>query len=350
MGKDRGWWRFAREYLEAVRPAVARGLEPIRRRAEAIPDPRLKAAALESLRTKTFHCEGGGVLAGPSRDPTGQVLPVILAYQTLCDYLDTLTDRGPSRDPENLRALHEALEDAVRPGAAVRDYYRHHPDRQDGGYLVYLVTTCQEGLGALAAWPARGEPRALVLVRGYAALQVAKHGPVAQRREQLYALWRQGGAFARDLHWWEYTAALGSTLALFVLAAELAAHPQVSDDVLDALVGLYHPWMGCLHILLDYWVDRAEDARYGDFNFVDQYPSPAMAAARLADLVSCCLQRADALPDAAFHRYVARGLVAFYLADRKVGFPPSAESRALLVRGGFATQVMWILAHWARAI
>ena len=63
-------------------------------RAQAVPSPELRLQALESIRHKRFHCEGGAayaLAAGPARD---RCLRFIIALQTISDYLDNLSDRS----------------------------------------------------------------------------------------------------------------------------------------------------------------------------------------------------------------------------------------------------------------
>ena len=148
-----GWlksWRWGREYFRHVRPEVITGLKPIRARAHQIPNAELREQAVTSLDTKQFHCEGGGVFASPFRDPHNLLLSFLLPYQTLCDFLDTVTDRGPSQDPQNLRLLHQSLLDALTPENPLTDYYALHPTRHDGGYIEWLVLSARE---ALARFP-----------------------------------------------------------------------------------------------------------------------------------------------------------------------------------------------------
>ena len=56
-------------------------------------------------------------------------------------------------------ALHAAICDAVSPGAASGDWYGHHPQREDGGYLAALVAACQEEVARTAGHRARAAAR-----------------------------------------------------------------------------------------------------------------------------------------------------------------------------------------------
>lgn len=341
--------RWGAEYLKTVRPMVADALSRWRTKAEAIPDAVLRGQALSSLTEKQFHCEGGGVFAGPSRDPGGDLMQFLVPYQTLCDYLDTVTDRGPSQDPENLRWLHQSLLDAVEPGAPVRDYYRSHPQGEDGGYIADLVRQCQTMLRRFPGFSAIAEPvrRSVGL---YIDLQVYKHGPVADRVEALTAWYRRHRGPETGLEWWEFAAATGSTLGLFALFAA-ARDPRPSPRLVDAIDRLYFPWLGALHILLDYFIDQEEDHAGGDLNFVTYYKSPSAAIDRIRFIYRRAVDLAGQLPDSAFHRYVARGLLGFYLADRKVRHQliRSQPACSLLAMGGTVSLGVWLAARTGRA-
>ncbi|MGD0205948.1 MAG: DUF2600 family protein, partial [Dehalococcoidia bacterium] len=80
----------------------------------------------------------------------------------------------------------------------------------------------------------------------------------------------------------------------------------------------YFPWISGLHILLDYFIDQAEDEAGGDLNFVSYYPDAGRCRERLLLFLKQALDRAAALPAPLFHTTVVRGLPAFYLSDPKV--------------------------------
>lgn len=339
-------WQWAKEYLRTVRPNVVAGLQPIRQRALVIPDPLLRAQALSSLNSKQFHCEGGGVFSGPSRDATGHLLAFLLPYQTLCDYLDTVTDRGPSKDPDNLRQLHQALQDAIEPGVTPGPYYALHPQKEDGGYASYLVKSSQE---ALTHFPGYGDVFHYMrhLVDLYVMLQVNKHGPNAEREPRL-TRWLNQSLRDFPLDWWELAAATGSTLGLFALL-NVAQSPHPDTQHIDALVNLYLPWLGALHILLDYYVDQEEDEASGDLNFVRYYPSPGVAVKRIRSIYQESLQQAKSLPDGAFHQYIAQGLLGFYLSDPKVRHQWWGPSCRLLASGGPVSLGIYVMALSSRS-
>lgn len=346
MGDYQAMWAWAKEYRTWVRPAVGRALLAQRREAERIPDPGLRQQALSSITEKAFHCEGGGVYAAPSRDPDGRLLAFLIPYQTLCDYLDTVTDRGPSDDPADLRCLHQALADAVNPYAPLGDYYRCHPVGDDAGYLAGLVLSAQR---ALALFPGYAwvKPRIEALVRRYIHLQVAKHGPPASRVTALVDAHRAEGPAAADLFWWEHAAATGSTLGIFALLNRALSKDPPPD--LDAVQRLYFPWLSALHILLDYFVDQEEDRRHGDLNFVAHYPSAGVAAGRLQAILSEVVTRSQPLGDGAFHRYVAHGLLGFYLSDRKLRHAFWGAPCRLLGSGGAVSVAVYLLALGGRS-
>ncbi len=324
--------RWAREYFRYVRPAVANGLTPLRERAEAIPHPELRSQALSSLNTKQFHCEGGGVFAAPSRDPDSRLMPFLLPYQTLCDYLDTVTDRGPSQDPANLRLLHQALIDAADPDSVHHDYYALHPYGEDGGYAQSLVDDARKALIAFPGFHAVRRPFQR-LVRLYVDLQVYKHGPEEARVPALTEWFQRESDPGDQLHWWEFAAATGSTLGLFALL-NLAQDPNPSESLVQKITSLYFPWMGALHILLDYYVDQEEDRLGGDLNFVTYYAAPQEAVFGIRRIYHAILAEVAALPDGAFHQYVSKGLLGFYLSDQKTRRLPVSPTYRLLASGG----------------
>lgn len=338
-GTTSGW---ALSYYFRIRPVVHRELGRVERRARLIEDPAVRDMALESLSTKRFHCEGGAVLVGA----VPLLVRAVVAYQSLCDYLDTVTDRGPAVPSVVIRSLHQSLRDALEPDRPEQDYWHDHP-QQDGGYMAWLVRECRSVMVRLP-YLAAVAPQTLWLADRYIDLQSLKHAPAATAERA--AILRQWADEHRrpewDVQWWEFCAATGSTLGIFALWSE-AVHPVLPDRA-ARLGSLYFPWMGGLHILLDYFVDQDEDVAHGDFNFVHCYPDAASAVAGIGRLYRQVIRRADSLDDAAFHRYVAEGLLGFYLSDRKVRGALRAPAGQLLSSGGNVSRALYCLAKVGR--
>ena len=312
-------------------PGVNRELAGWRRRAAAIPDPRLREQALASLTLKKFHCQGGSVYAAWPRRHCRELLRAIVALQTISDYLDNLCDRAGILDEEAFRQLHLAVTDALIPGGAGHDYYAAYPYHRDGGYLRALVRACRESLAALPGYELVRE-EALYLADLYCRLQATKHTYPDRRRERLQVWLRPLlGQIPAPLYWWELAAATGSTLGIFALMA-LAARGETQARDVAGVKAAYFPWIGGLHILLDYLIDQEEDRAGGDLNFCAFYRDGAEAGRRLNYFLQESLAAARNLPDPAFHLLVVRGLPAFYLSDGKAARQEQLPARQAILR------------------
>ena len=313
-------------HLRTVLPLAERTLDDWRARAAAIPNVRLREQALASIDHKRFHCQGGTVFAAWEQAPVAEVVGFIVPFQTISDYLDNLCDRTETMRAVDFRRLHDALLDAVTPGAdPVPDYYEHHPHRGDGGYLAALVAACRATLTGLPGY-GRVAERVRELVGLYIDLQVYKHLPLNERVQELEHWFERHKAKHPDLYWWEFAAAAGSTLAVFALITEAARAEPVEET--QQLVRAYFPWICGLHILLDYLIDQEEDRREQDLNFVSFYASRAQEAA-------------VSLRAAAFHLSVVEGLLGLYLSDPKVkrqGMVPLA--RRLIRQAGWRARAV----------
>ena len=169
-----------------VLPRVRKYLQFWHKEAELIPDSELRKQALLSIKTKSFHCEGGsiyGLLAKEQIEPT---IRFIVAYQTISDYLDNLCDRSTSLDPEDFCTLHQACLDALTPDAECINYYQLRQEQDDGGYLIKLVKTCQNVLKQLSSYQVIA-PCLHELADYYCNLQVHKHVKVQERAPRLKA-------------------------------------------------------------------------------------------------------------------------------------------------------------------
>lgn len=334
--------RFLMRLFRHVLPAARQELQRWQQRAAGIPDAQLQQQALASLRHKRFHADGGCVYAAacPTAQ-TGTLVRLIVALQTISDYLDNLCDRAGRTDEAYFHRLHDAMRDAVRPDAPLRAYY-DDPQADDGGYLADLVRTCQTQLRQLPRYSSVS-PQVEWLVERYCELQELKHIDPDHRRSRLED-WSSGWESTYPaVRWWEFSAATGSTLAMFALFS--AASDDADSTAADTITTSYFPWICGLHILLDYLIDLEEDKRGGDFNFVRCYASTAEAFARLREFARRSVQAATQLTASGrIHTFVVHGLLAMYLSDRKAyrGLPGRTARRLVWEFG----PPVWLF-YWA---
>lgn len=334
-------------YIKEVFPLVERSLERIRRRAERIPQPFLREQALASIKSKKFHCQGGAVFALYTPEKSELLVDFIVAFQTISDYLDNLCDRHANPGERAMEKLHEALLAAAQPEREMSDWYGCYPCGNDGGYLDQLVETCRGVLGRFPGYPDVRE-EIVRLTSLYSELQVFKHLVPGEREERLLRWWRRSGNLAPEVSWWEFAAACGSTLGIFLLAARSAAG-LVPEEETEKLLGAYFPWVCGLHILLDYFIDLDEDKEHGDLNFVSFYPDEQAMEAGMSRMLQKSLLKCGLLPYPVFHKTVVKGMLAMYLSDPKAGKPARKKTaRRLLVQGGNEALLMQKICHLLR--
>lgn len=309
-------WQLLYRVYRYIKPELEKEFAGWYQRAEQIPDAELRKQALASMNSKKFHCEGGCVYAAQEISYVNVLVPLIVAYQTISDYLDNLCDRSTSLDPDDFRQLHRSMQDALTPGAALQDYYLYREEKDDGGFLAALVQSCQKYVAQL---PAYGQVQARVLELSglYSDLQVYKHIAQEKREEQLLAWWETHRPHYPQIYWQEFSAVTGSTIGIFSLFC-LATKQRLDEQTIRSVNQAYFPWICGLHILLDYLIDLEEDRIGGDLNFVSYYSSEQEATSRLQYFVQMAKKSVHGLPNATFHRMIIDGLVAFYLVDRKV--------------------------------
>ncbi|RAV08340.1 tetraprenyl-beta-curcumene synthase family protein [Paenibacillus contaminans] len=331
-----------------VLPEVNRSLQEWREIAENIPDGELRKQALNSMTSKKFHCQGGAVYAAAHLPMRQVLIPLIVAFQTISDYLDNLCDRSTSLDPEDFRRLHQSMLDAVDPGGPLHDYYAFHSEKEDGGYLNRLVLTCQAAVRQLPSYSlVADEVRDLVGL--YCDLQVYKHIRHDLRENELLNWWKPHEARYPALGWNEFAAATGSTLGMFMLFLA-ACDPQLTREEIARIREAYFPYVCGLHILLDYLIDQDEDRQGGDLNFCFYYDGFDTAVQRIAEIVLQARQRVSHLKAPAFHRMIIEGLLALYLSDPKVSKQLEVKrvSRLLMKNSPITRLFFWVNSVWIR--
>jgi len=303
-------------YIWHTLPLVKKELRRWKQEALACADPALSLQAVNSISNKDFHCYGGAVYAIAGAQQEKLLIRLIVAYQTICDYLDNLCDRNDCLDGGAFRQLHIALQDALQPGTMKSNYYQYYPNQDDGGYLDKLVEECRTLVQKLPAYPAV-QKEGLDLVQYYIDLQVKKHISLSQRERTLIDWAENNLASYPGIYWQEFAAASGSTLALFALLA-LASHNNIEPQECRETIDAYFPWICGLHILLDYFIDQEEDRQGGDLNFTFYYADHEETLQRLMLFIQQSHMKARQIKNAVFAKTVIEGLLALYLSDSKI--------------------------------
>lgn len=315
--------------------------------AEAHACPELKEQALSSIKHKKFHCQGGSIYSLYNGVHTADFITLVVALQTISDYLDNLCDRAGIADEQAFRQLHVAMTDALDPEAIPQNYYAFYPFKDDGGYLTKLVTTCQQKVKKL---PSYGLVKLdlLKLAGLYSDLQTYKHLALSTREQKMINWLSQHRNSYPQITDWEFAAATGSTLGMFMLCAA-ASDRNLTASTAAKISTVYFPWINGLHILLDYFIDAAEDQASGDLNFVTYYADQSQMLSRLTFFSKQAFLAAQTLPQPLFHKTVVQGLLAMYLSDPKTNPPPEqAIKKSLLKTAGWYTTFMYMLCKLLR--
>lgn len=335
----------ARSYWLGVFPDACREVRGWRVRAREIPDPALRRIALQAHSEKRGNLEGAAAFAAFVR-PAGRHATVraVIAYQTMFDYLDNLSEE-PSEDPiADARQLNGALLSAISPWAPHGDYYPHRRGGDDGGYLHALIGACQTTLMSLPSFATITE-LACEATERVITYQSLNHGDGNGRHDSFERWARTSGRSHARLHWWETAAAAGSTLDLFALIAA-AAEPALDPGVARMLGGAYFPWVGALHSLLDSLADQVEDHATGRRGLIDYYGSPAETADRIATIAGEAMSQVNELPGGPAHTLIVAAMTSFYLCDLSTSSSPHARLAApavLETLGRLARPTMLIL-------
>lgn len=315
-------------FITRIVPLSAASLAAIRERALAIPDPQLRAEALSSIDRKAYHVAGACILATfLPPDESRKYVAIVTPLETIYDYLDNLCDRHPEVGVEAYPVLHLAIADALDPTAPLRDYYARGPAGDDGGYLRDLVKRTQAALAnvphldLLVPYFARAASL-------YGEMQTHKHYPTGEREQRCVAWYERHRDGYADIDWHEFASAAGSQFHVYGPLFEALL------DRRDAIAGTYNayfPYVSALHVMLDAFIDQAEDREHGELNFSRVYGSALALRTRVRSLLEAAKVRLRALPGDRAHRFVLDVMTLFYLSHPKVAAQGlEREARALL--------------------
>jgi tetraprenyl-beta-curcumene synthase len=303
---------IAASYWLLIAPLVRRELRAWESCARAIPDPTLRGHALDKLRDERLNAEAAAAFATLApRAHRASMVRLTVAFQVMVDYLDTLSEQPVGNPVRNGRRLHLALVASLDPDGEVVDFYRHHPQTDDGGYLEALVTTCRVSLQMLPSGAAVAPSAHRAAIRASEAQSrahaVERAGPAQLRT------WALAQARDEKFEWWELAAGATAPLSLHALFAA-AADPRTDLEKANAIERAYFPPICALSTLLDSLVDYARDGSDSEHSFVAYYPSNVTAADRLGAVTRHALSAARGLPRGSRHAVIVTGVAGYYLS------------------------------------
>ncbi len=312
-------WALA-TYQRAVLPQVRGELQRWERRTGGIPDLILRDAALSAIKEKSSNVEATAVFAILTpRSRRSSALRAMTALQTTIEYLDVLGEQSHDEPLADGLALHGALAEAVTPGAQHSDWYRLHPQTDDGGYLAALVATCQREVATLPS----GDT---VLTTAQRAAQRCAEGQsythAAVRSEagaRALKEWAAGLDDSGEHYWWELAAGASSSVAIHALIAA-AANENVDAEEAKRIDAAYFPPIGALTVLLDDLIDREADLASEEHNYLGYYANSEIAAERFALLARKSRSALASLRFGQRHTAILMGVGGFYLST------PAAKS------------------------
>jgi tetraprenyl-beta-curcumene synthase len=305
-------------YERQIVPLVRRELERWQASAAKIPDSTLRAAALSALREKGSNVEATAVFAilAP-RARRAQALRAMTSLQAAIDFLDSVSEQRVDDPLADGLALHEAVVDAVSPDATkTAEWYRLHPDREDGGYLAALVAACRDEVATLPATEFV-LPALRRAARRCGEGQSHSHAATERGVRDLEA-WATGLEAAPGYLWWELAAGASSSVAAHALIAA-AADPRTTADDATLIDAAYFPPVGALTVLLDDLIDREDDRRAGEHNYLSYFADEAEAANRVGLLADRARAAIAQLRQARRHRAILAGVAGFYLSAPAAG-------------------------------
>ncbi len=314
--------------------AVACEVRGWHRRAASIPDEQLRADALHSLRSKRASTDGAALFWTLPDGRSSTLLRLLVAFEVMADFLDNVSERGVHAGTANGIQLHVALSEALDPGAPMSDYYRHHPWREDGGYLRALVGACRERCAGL---PHYGGVRARAIHAATLARMLGlNHEPDPQLRDTALREWARREARGWEgLAWFESTAAASGWLTVLALLALAAGGGEPEEGCVRATCAAYLPWISLVATMLDSYADQAQDAAEAQHSYIAHYPCAEEAVERVCEIVREAARRAHALPDGARHTVIVACMIAMYLSKDSSRTPQlRASTRRLAAAGG----------------
>lgn len=355
----------ARELIWGLR-LVSRDVAEWRARAEQIPDPALRADALEAITRKRGNINGASLFWSLPDRRSRELLSLLVSYEILADYLDCVNERSAVRGIGSGLVLQAALVEALDLSREARGSHLDHLGRDDGGYLNTLVQSCRSSCQRLPSY-GRVQPL-LVHAAGLSSVLAINHEPDPALRDRALEEWviLQWPELARTddrppaavsspdvLGWFERAAGASAWLTVLAMLT-LAAEPQhtrgLGRDAHDTYE-TYVSWISTTGAMLDSYTDIQQDMAGGEHSYVGHYESDEAAVERLSEIIARARSQAHSLPGGARHEVILACMVAFYLSKDSVRTPAMRERTRRLKRAGgpMVALLMPVLRLWRTA-
>lgn len=311
-----------------INPQVRQELRRWERQAYAIPDPVLRAHALQKLSAERLNPEAAAFFAVLAPWLTrARVVRLIVAFQLLYDYLDAVNETGTHL--ANGLLLHRALFDVVQPASPTADYYQlNGAHKEDGGYIHALVATCRHLVSTLTS-ARRLAPVLMPAVNRVCEAQSYNHALASEGESGLMRWCSRLLSDAKYL-WWEVAAGGISCLGIHALFA-LSADPRSTTHQAELVDAAYFPPVCALSALLDSLSDHYADMGTANNSFTARYRDSTHAAERFAAIANEAGELITTLQNPRRHAIILAGIVAFYLSSTSVrgAFPAPIAERLL---------------------
>ncbi len=329
-------------YWLTIYPRAKREIRRCRRRAQAIPDPALRSAALHKLTRERLNPEAAAFFAvlAPHRR-RGPLVRLMVDFQIAYDYLDAINEEPASASLHNGLQLHRALTDAVRSHGQCADYYAHHPRADDGGYLTWLVQGCQAALRKLPSAAAIA-PVLICAAERCGQAQSRNHAVLVEGDAQLVS-WSAAQSDAGGYLWWELAAGGISCLSLHALfAAAACATTRAEAEDIDAA---YSPPICTISALLDSLIDYPHDVLGTNHSFVGHYDTCSQAAERFAAITVEARVLLSTLRHHFRHTVILAGIASFYLSapEARTDFAGPVATRTLDCLGATSAPILAVM-------
>ncbi len=303
------------DYGVSIVPRARREIRRWAAAAAAIPDPMLRSHATHAILVDARNAEAVAALAATApRRQRRTAVELLVAYQILVDYVDTLGERVCADQLRRGLEIGMALAAAI---AAPTSPLRLDPLGDDGGYLVALVSTCRGRLWQLpsaAVIERRAEAAAARCAHALAYTHTAsRHGTITELRH-----WTTTQEGTVDYSWWEIAAGGNSSIAILALLAA-AADPLMTCHEAMALAASYWPHVCVMSTMLDSLVDYERDANSGDFSFVSHYPDGTATHDGLIRATTRSLAATEPLRHSHAHTMIVCGVAGYYAASATHG-------------------------------
>lgn len=303
------------KYMSYGLPNALKELSLIEKEIGKIENTILRNTAIDSLYSAREDCMCYSVFETFPNVEKKSCSKLISSLVALTSYLKALCSRKELIGSGCAEALYSSFLDALNNDRIQSNYYTKCPYKNDGGYLVFLVSRCREAIKQL---PFPGNVKDYI--KEYADRYFSFYTKAYSSKNNIYDSIMSWAEPFYNKHGlitcMEYSAACSNLSLLFALYTA-GFDPELNNETVCGIIHFYFPWVNSLYSLMDSYIclqSENEDDTV-KINFCQRYINQKVCENRLNYFYKIVMDNLNMVNNSNYHYCFIDLFISRFLTD-----------------------------------